>query len=103
MFLDFSRVTIGDPEAVFPGLADELGRLNFSATNLKTGVTSQPRQAPPASDNGWRVMRLLWCTHSLAKARQMASLLRAWDGKLFVPPDGGEPAAGPWWAFALLR
>lgn len=102
MFLDFSHIAIGDPEAVFPRLTDELGRLEFSLRNLKTGVTARPRELPlPGGD--WRVMRLMWCTHSPAMARQMASLLRAWDRKLFLPLEDGESSGGPWWAFALLN
>ncbi|MCB2225527.1 MAG: hypothetical protein KQH53_02535 [Desulfarculaceae bacterium] len=102
MFLDFSHIAIGDPQAVFPQLTGELGRLNFSMNNLKIGVTARPRDLSGSGD-GWRVMRLMWCTHSPAMARQMASLLRAWDRKLFLADEGGEPQGGPWWAFVLLR
>ncbi|MCF8035079.1 MAG: hypothetical protein K9K66_15180 [Desulfarculaceae bacterium] len=102
MFLDFSHITIGEPEAVFDRLSGQLGRLNFSSHNLKIGITARPRRMPAALDNGWRIMRLLWCTHSPAMARQMDSLLRAWDRKLYLPARPDEPPGGPWWAFALL-
>ena len=103
MFLDFSQVIIGAPEAVFPRLSRELGRLNFSATNLKTGLTARPRGLAGQGENGWRVVRLLWCTHSPALARRMAELLRAWDRKLYLAGEPLEAGPGPWWAYALVR
>lgn len=129
MSLDYGEIAIGAPGEVMERLSRRLGELNFNSANMKLGVTDEPCRAwrGQGGEEAWPVMKVLYLTHSLAQARQMADLLRAWDAKLFLnlewelDPDampqlaGGQTArrrrgrrapgrhAASFYAFALIR
>lgn len=106
--LDYSEITIGDPPAVIDRLSERIGQLNFSARNIRLGVTDSPEAAfqRHGGHGSWSVMKLLYVTRSFAKARQMGSLLRAYDAKLFVDDEQLAlmgPQASSYYAYALIR
>jgi hypothetical protein len=89
MSLDFSEIMIGAPGEVMARLSPRLGELNFASANLKLGVSDDPQRVwrGQGGEEAWPLLKLLYLTHSLAQAREMAGLLRAWDAKLFLRED----------------
>lgn len=108
MSVDYSEICIGSPDMVIDKLTRRVGQLNFSSRNIRIGITDDPEYTyrELGGPGRWGLMKLLYVTRSFAKALEMSSLLRSYDGKLFVSDDQAHqagPNSNTYYAYALIR